>query len=198
MKTIAIVSRKGGVGKSTLTMNLAVAASKAVILDTDPQASCADWGDRRNDSPPSVVTVPAGRVRAALGKQTASWCFIDTQPSAEASLIEIAQLANLCIVVLRPGQLELDALGATLSAIRAAKAEAVFCINQAHPQANLAELISGLKDHHSVGPVIRSRADYPAAVSEGQAVSEWNPSGKAALEIKEYWTWLQERILNAY
>lgn len=196
MKTIAIVSRKGGVGKSTLTMNLAVAASDAVILDTDPQASCADWGDRRSDSPPYVVTVPAGRVRAALGKQKAAWCFIDTQPSAEASLIEIAQLAELCIVVLRPGQLELDALGATLAAIRAASAKAVFCINQAHPQANLTELILGLEVHYPVGPVIRSRADYPAAVSDGLAVNEWNSTGKAAIELNDYWSWIQEKSLN--
>lgn len=60
MKTIAIVSRKGGVGKSTLTMNLAVAASDAVILDTDPQASCADWGDRRQDAPLKLLLYPQG------------------------------------------------------------------------------------------------------------------------------------------
>jgi chromosome partitioning protein len=196
MKTIAIVSRKGGVGKSTLTMNLAVASSNAVILDTDPQASCADWGDRRDEKPPLVVTVPASRVRSALTKHSAEWCFIDTQPSAEASLIEISQLANLCIIVLRPGQLELDALGATLAAIRATKAKAVFCINQAHPQANHSELVSGLEHHYQVGPVLRSRADYPASVAEGQAVMEWNSAGKAAIEIDSYWNWLQELSLH--
>lgn len=196
MKTIAIVSRKGGVGKSTLTMNLAVASNNAVILDTDPQASCADWGDRRSEKPPIVVTVPASRVRSALSKQSSEWCFIDTQPSAEASLIEISQLAELCIIVLRPGQLELDALGATLAAIRAANAKAIFCINQAHPQANLNGLVSGLEVHYPVGPVVRSRADYPAAVAEGLAVAEWNSTGKAAAEIESYWHWLQENVFN--
>ncbi|HEY9824093.1 MAG TPA: ParA family protein [Stenomitos sp.] len=197
MKTIAIVSRKGGVGKSTLTMNLAVAAGDAIILDTDPQASCADWSDRRQQDSPEVVTTPAGRVKAALKNHKAEWCFIDTQPSAEASLIEIAQASDLCIVVLRPGQLELDALGATMAAIRAAQANAVFCINQAHPQANMDKLISGLKVHYDVGPVLRSRADYPAAVAEGMAVNEWNEEGKAAAEILEYSYWLKGKLNHA-
>jgi chromosome partitioning protein len=196
MKTIAIVSRKGALGKSTLTINLAVAAKDSVILDTDPQASCADWSDRRDANSPEVITVPASRVKATLKQQKAKWCFIDTQPSAEASLIEIAQSSELCIVVLRPGQLELDALGATLAAMRAANAEAVFCINQAHPQANLSELLLGLEIHYPIGPIIRSRADHPAAVSEGLAVTEWNSSSKAALEINDYWKWLQGKVIN--
>lgn len=194
MKTIAIVSRKGGVGKSTLTLNLATIVTKAIILDTDPQASCADWGDRRRSTNPPTITVPAGRVRAALQKQAAKWCFIDTQPSAEASLIEIAQSSDMCIIVLRPGQMELDALGATFAAIRLSKKGAVICINQAHPQANLDELVDALQEHYPVGPIIRSRADFPASVAEGMGVSEWNPSGKAAMEVHDFWTWLRRKL----
>jgi chromosome partitioning protein len=110
-------------------------------------------------------------------------------------LIEIAQESDICVIVLRPGQLELDALGATLSAIKAAKANAVFCINQAHPQANLTELVEGLKQHYEVGSLIRSRADFPASVAEGMSVIEWNPEGKAALEILNYWSWLKEQLI---
>jgi chromosome partitioning protein len=194
-RKIAIVSRKGGVGKSTLTMNLAVAAQSATIIDTDPQASCADWGDRRNQEFPTVLTVPTSRVKISLQRCQTDWVFVDTQPSAEASLIEIAQGVDLCVIVLRPGQLELDALGATLAVIRAAAAKAVFCINQAHPQANLSSLVEGLRQHYPVGPLIRSRADFPAAVAEGLAVMEWNQESKAALEIVDYWSWLQQEVL---
>ena len=196
MKTIAIVSRKGGVGKSTLTMNLAVVAEDSTIIDTDPQASCADWSDRRNQLTPEVHTIPASRVRVSLKRCKTNWVFIDTQPSAEASLIEIAQVSDLCIVVLRPGQLELDALGTTLAAIRAAEANAFFCINQAHPQANMNLLIKGLNNHHKVGPIVRSRADFPASVAEGMSVIEWNQGGKASLEIQRYWSWLVEHFTN--
>lgn len=176
-------------------MNLAVAAQNSMIIDTDSQASCADWGDRRNAQPPEVITVPASRVRVALKKCQTDWVFIDTQPSAEASLIEIAQESDICVIVLRPGQLELDALGATLAAVRAAEARAVFCINQAHPQANLTELVTGLENHHQVGSLIRSRADFPASVAEGMSVIKWNPEVKATLEILNYWSWLKEQLV---
>lgn len=194
MKTVAIVSRKGGVGKSTLTMNFAVAADNSTIIDTDPQASCADWGDRRSTSTPEVITAPASRIKPSVKRCQTDWVFIDTQPSAEASLIEIAQTADICIVVLRPGQLELDALGATLAAIRAAEANAVFCINQAHPQANLAELVESLKEYYPVGPLIRSRADFSTSIIEGMTALEWKPDSKAAQEVTEYWQWLQEHV----
>lgn len=194
MKTIAIISRKGGVGKSTLTLNLATVTKQSVIIDTDPQASCADWGDRRESDSPQTITVPAGRVRSALQKQKSKWCFIDTQPSAEASLIEIAQSSDICVIVLRPGQMELDALGATFAAIRVSGKSAVICINQAHPQANHDDLVQALEEHYPVGPIIRSRADFPASVAEGMGVNEWNPNGKAAKEVDDFWKWLRRKL----
>jgi len=55
MHVVAVLSEKGGAGKTTTTVHLAVAAKlagqDAVIVDLDPQASAADWADRRGDSP---------------------------------------------------------------------------------------------------------------------------------------------------
>ena len=62
MRVIAIVAQKGGTGKTTLTVSLAVAAMQAgrsvVIVDLDPQATTSKWSDRREpnlrpSSPPS-------------------------------------------------------------------------------------------------------------------------------------------------
>ena len=59
MHTVAIISRKGGTGKTTLACSLAVAAQSdgfdAVILDMDPQGSATAWWRVRGEQPPSVA-----------------------------------------------------------------------------------------------------------------------------------------------
>src|SRR5271166_5749250 len=52
MKVIVLASQKGGVGKSTLTGNLGVAADLAgdgpsILIDTDPQGSLSAWWNAR-------------------------------------------------------------------------------------------------------------------------------------------------------
>ena len=60
MKTLAIISQKGGTGKSTVAVHLSVAASHAghttALIDLDPQANVAKWGDMRNNDTPIVIS----------------------------------------------------------------------------------------------------------------------------------------------
>ena len=75
MFTIALIAQKGGTGKTTLAVNLAasfeLAGGSAAVVDLDPQASAALWGDRRRCSP-FVGAVPAARLEAALGAAAAA------------------------------------------------------------------------------------------------------------------------------
>ena len=52
MKILAIISQKGGVGKTTL------ATALAVVFDLDPQASAVFWKDTRQDEAPAVIAIP--------------------------------------------------------------------------------------------------------------------------------------------
>ena len=69
MYTIALLAQKGGTGKTTLAVHVAAdfegAGGSAALVDLDPQASAALWGDRRGRSP-FVGAVPAARLEAAL------------------------------------------------------------------------------------------------------------------------------------
>src|SRR3954470_22035641 len=70
MKIIAVVSQKGGAGKTTIATNLAVLAERAgyptVLFDLDPQATAAKWGDKRAGTPPDVVAAQAVRLGRLL------------------------------------------------------------------------------------------------------------------------------------
>ena len=70
MRTVALVSMKGGSGKTTAAVHIAVAAAQqgrnVAVLDTDPQQSAARWGDRRAAALPVVLTVPPSRLATEL------------------------------------------------------------------------------------------------------------------------------------
>jgi len=61
MHTIALVSRKGGTGKSTLAIGLAVAAMEAghkvCLLEADPLGTVSNWRRRRTSTEPTVETI---------------------------------------------------------------------------------------------------------------------------------------------
>src|ERR1700710_2648328 len=98
MKTIAIESQKGGTGKTTTVLNLAVAAERAgktaVVIDLDPQASAAGWKDTRPGETPVVVAVPPARLAQALQVAEdggADFVLIDTAPHAESAALAAAK-----------------------------------------------------------------------------------------------------------
>ena len=70
MKIVAIISQKGGAGKTTLAVHLATAAAAAgyiaAVIDLDPQATAASWGDRRAAAAPEVISGQAARLPALV------------------------------------------------------------------------------------------------------------------------------------
>ena len=70
MLTVALVSQKGGAGKTTIAINLAIASElagrPAVVVDLDPQASAATWADSRAAEAPVVVSAQAARLSEVL------------------------------------------------------------------------------------------------------------------------------------
>jgi chromosome partitioning protein len=205
MKTVAVEAGKGGSGKTTTTLNLAVAASIAgktvVVIDLDPQASAAGWKDSRAAETPVVVSVPPARLPQAL--QTAreggaELVLIDTAPHSESAALAAAKAADVILIPTRPGILDLRAIGATADLAKIAGKQAFVVLNAIPPgatrlveDAKAAAAVHGL----DVAPVvIEQRAALSHSLTAGQTAQEYEPKGKAAEEISRLYKWLEKRL----
>ena len=199
MLTVAIVSQKGGVGKTSLALNLAVAAELAghatLIVDLDPQASAAAWADSRSADTPVVVSAQAARldeVLATAREHGASLCLIDTAPHAESPALTAARAADLILVPCRASILDLRAVTAsqTIAQLAGTPVSAVLC--GVPPRGSLADEAQATLESHGlpVAPVrIGHRAAFVHAATTGQGVQEYDPQGKAMHEISRLYEW---------
>lgn len=203
MRTIAIISQKGGSGKTTLALHLAVAAgTKSAVIDLDPQASASAWRDLRRAESPPVVSVQPSRLSQALKTAEdagASVVIIDTAPHSEGSALAAARAADIVLIPCRPALLDLRAVASSVDVVQLAhKAFATaVVINACPPRGSLPdEAESALKAYGlAIAPVrIGNRTAFVRALIEGLTAQEWEPHGKAAEEIEELYKWTRIQV----
>ena len=201
MKTVAFIAQKGGVGKTTLAVNLAVAAGKTALFDLDPQESAVIWADRRQIETPHVEFLTERRLSDGLkaaSNQDFALSIIDTPPAAGPQALTAAEAADLVLVPCRPSLIDLDAIRRTAQLIKSAGIAAYVVFNAAPPGATT--LINDARTivestGMSVAPVIlRERSAFRAAWPVGKGVTETEPKGKAASEIEGLRNWVFEQL----
>ena len=198
MKTLALIAQKGGVGKTTMAVNLAVAAAgRTVLFDLDQQESAVVWADRRQDELPHVEFLTDRRLRDGLSaaKQNGfDLAIIDTPPAAGSEALTAAEAADLILVPCRPSLLDIDAIRRTAQLVKSTGLPAFAVINGApHSATTLLEDTRRLIADKGlpIAPVVlRERSAYRAAWPLGKAVTETDPRGKAAEEISQLKTWV--------
>jgi chromosome partitioning protein len=195
MQTIALIAQKGGTGKTTLALSLAVAASAAgrvpLIIDLDPQASACKWGDRRGQETPAIIDAQPPRLGNALEKARQAGVdlvLIDTPARIEQAAAEAARLADLVLIPCKPSIYDLETIQTTFDLVQGrAKRPPVVVLNAVPPQGarheQAAQAIRAM--NIAVCPVhIGQRVAFEYAAQLGQSVAEYEPDGKAASEIK--------------
>lgn len=201
MQTIAIISQKGGAGKTTLAVNLAAEAARfsvSLIIDTDPQATASRWGQWRCGRDPEVVdcgapTLLAGKL-AKAAELGADLAVIDTPPHADAMARQAARLADLLLIPCRPRAFDLAAIEATAELVRSSRKPAFVVFNAGPPRAphiyrEAANLIEGEFGLEIAPVVLPERAAFHHSVATGLTAPEHESQGKAAGEIRELWAW---------
>jgi chromosome partitioning protein len=196
MKTIVIASGKGGSGKTTLTAHLAVAAGTAWIIDTDKQATLAQWHQRRQADLPERLEVAfsqLGKGLDTLAAKGAPYCFVDTAPAITEQTAAVLSLADLVMVPVRPSPADLWAIGGTMELVHRAGKPFLFVLSQAKTQANItAQAVAALSEHGRVArSFITDRVAYASAMTSGNTAPELWPKGPATSEIDALWAELK-------
>lgn len=200
MKILAIISQKGGVGKTTLATALAVAADRAgkraAVFDLDPQASAAFWKDTRQAEAPAVIAIPPSRLQHVLKAAADTGCdlaIVDAPPFAKDIAFEAAQHADFILIPTRPAVLDVMAMTKTLELVsHYGKPSAVvltFCPIQGREIADTESAVMALGA--TIAPVrIHNRVAYSRAQQTGQTAQEFETDGKAADEIKQLYEYM--------
>jgi chromosome partitioning protein len=200
MKTLAIIAQKGGSGKTTLAVHMAVCATRreinTALIDIDPQASAYKWNESRPDERKlDAIRADAGQIPAFLKQAKAGGIdlvIIDTAPHSDQAAAIAAQLADFVLIPCRPARFDLDAIASTVQIAKVAKTPAAVVINAA-PRGKLAEEARAALEQQGITviePVLHHRAAYSHAVIDGRSVHEYEPDGKAAAEIDDLYNFI--------
>lgn len=209
MKTIAVLSHKGGSGKTTVAVNLALAwraaGARTILADADPVRSAADSLRRRSDHGGLVVESSPAKLAALAYVSEKGGCdvvIIDTAGGPDNGMIEALRVADLCIAVSRPTYLDVAATLRTIDTVRRLGRQGVVLFNQCPPRRNGAysPMVAATMDvlrtaGLDVCPVaMQARAVYQRAMALGQSVTGCEPGGKAAAEISLLLAYVQAKV----
>ena len=207
MKVLAILSRKGGAGKTMFAVNLAVAAQAAghrvAIVDLDSQASASDWGDWREAETPEVISVHSARLPQVLHKLEAqgfTYVILDTPPRVDGIAEDAAKAADLAVIPCKIGAFDLKAIQKTIYVGNQAKCPMRIVLNEV--DARSTEFYPAKRAVKPYGvPLspcfVGKRVAFPKAVIQGLGVLESEGKErdeKAIIEIQALFRYITKEM----
>ena len=199
METIAVISQKGGSGKTTTAVNIAVAAQEdgksVLVIDLDPQASATQWHRARCEAlgegatPHVQPTHPAGlaAVLKAADAQGVDLVVIDTAPQTDSNAVAAIEAANHVLAICRTTIVDLRAIMNTLRLCRLREVKPHVVLTQYEPQGPVRAETNRTLEQMDVAVLdegLGHRIAFQHAMIDGQGVTEYDPSGKAAAEAR--------------
>ena len=204
MRVVAIASQKGGAGKSTFAVNLAVLANRlaepALLIDMDEQGSLSVWQGLRKASTPLVVPSRPEELEevldAARRDGRIQWAFLDAPPLSNESVADMMRAASLVVIPARPSVFDLAAIASTVAMAHALRRPFCVALNAVAPRRGVAEAPDVLSARRAIrqmnAPVWRGsvgqRSALAQALASGLAAAEYEPNGAAAREMSSLWS----------
>jgi chromosome partitioning protein len=207
MFIISLIGQKGGTGKTTAALGLAVAATRAgkvvAVIDIDPQATAANWKDRRGKGDPAVVSAQASRLRQTLDAARqggAEFAFVDTAGRNDDSALNAARLSDLVLIPSRPNMVEIETLKAVADLMRlAGNPPAFVLLNGIHPAATrqadeAREMVTQIFGLACTPVHLCHRTAYAEAPMTGKSPQEIDPDGKAGIELDKLFMFVSDFV----
>ena len=195
---ITVAQQKGGAGKTTVVVQLAIAwaksGKKVVILDTDPQGSTAAWFMARRTMKGedealdlTVDHITGWRVKTAPDKfKDADIILLDCPPHAETEAKVAIEAGDICVVPVQPSPMDLWASAPTFQTAQKAKVPTLVVMNRVPPRAALpVTILEALKrDDRTIAKTqLGNRVAFASSLMDGAGVAETAVKSKAGQEI---------------
>jgi chromosome partitioning protein len=205
MRTIAVIARKGGAGKTTVATQLALAAYlrgyATLLADIDPQRSSTEVLKARASPGPECVDISGPRLsglQMSAVQAGVEAMIIDTAAGAEEDVASAIVLADLSLLILRPTFLDLAAAIQTVDVVRRLRKPAMIVVNQAPPARGGVEAPAVKRALKAlailrlpVAPtILRARNVYQTALETGRSAEETDDR-VAAQEIAALWGFIE-------
>lgn len=206
LKVVVSANTKGGAGKSTVTVHLAVKAAEAdgpvCVMDVDPQGNTVQWWNERQAQDVQFANINFADLPAQIrGLEEAGfkYLFIDTPPLAVENVMRAIQVADLVIIPTRPSPMDLKKLGATVGMCQEAGKRPLFVLVGATQRARITtDTAIALSKHGAVAPVVLyQRTDFAACIADGRTVQDLDPAGRSAEEVAGLWEFVKDMIAPA-
>lgn len=198
---IAVINEKGGVGKTTLSTNLARAiqlkGKTVLLIDSDPQGSLRDWhaaAGEDNDLPPVVAMDRATQFKdLALLSQAYDYTIIDGAPSVQELAVAAIKNSDLVLVPVQPSPYDIWATESLVELIKArqevgSKLKAGFVISRqivgTKLSSDVREALLGYELPILVNGTCQ-RVSYPTTAAQGKTVFDETPASAASVEINK-------------